>query len=65
MIGSYSGDYLHMNNEQLRDYLKQVKREGYGMSLYNQIVSDVNHVLEWRSEGDPRGWPKGQMPQTK
>ena len=65
MIGSYSGDYLHMSNEQLGDYLKQVKRKGYTMSLYDQIVSDVNQVLEWRRQGDPRGWPMGQMPQTK
>lgn len=63
-LGSYTGDYLHLSNEELRKLLKNPNPSGIMMtnSLRHQIRLDIRQVLAWRKAKDPRGWPKGEKP---
>ncbi|MBI4120312.1 MAG: hypothetical protein HY454_02495 [Parcubacteria group bacterium] len=56
-IGSYTGDYVHLSDEELLVLLQNSRLKPMSPSLHDQVEADVKQVLLWRLRGDPRGWP--------
>ena len=58
LIGSYTGDYLHLIDEKLAERLTEAEQAGPEVSsLSRQVIQDIKQVQSWRQNKDSRGWP--------